>query len=286
MADVYAEKLREVRERRAASKAIKEAKAHRERAEAQASKLTADAQADREAAAKEKARWEGLKSGSFLEGIKAAGRDPREAFAEMQREALEAGTPEAQMRRMREEIDRQMSETVEPLKKTIEQLTKERDEAQADAEARLFSQDFEGEVKADAYRELRIEYDDERLLAHAKRFRDRPAFFYEMAKEHQVRLTDPTTGFTMVDILNVLSAVQARHREGTETRRAAYAPPSSAAEQPAPSPTVNGTAARPNAGQTIGNDLATARAADGKFIPSGATASQRIRERARRLAGG
>jgi hypothetical protein len=283
MADVFAEKLAEVRERRKAGRVLQSARQQ----QGEGARLAAEAKADREAAAAERARWETLKDGSFLDGIKALGKDPAQAFAEMQREAIEAGTPEAQMKRMREEFSRQLGEQVAPLQKTIEQLTQERDAAKQEASERGFATDFASDVKADAYRELRIEYPDERLLAHAKNFRDNPKFFYEVARQHQVRLTDPAQGFNMVDILNVLQSVQDAHRAGTESRRAALAaPPSVAAEQPAPSPTVNGTAARRNAGQTIGNDLTTARAADGKFIPQGSTAAQRVRERARRLASG
>ncbi len=282
MSDLFQEKLDEIRERRKAKGLGKQASVHVSRA----ARWEAEAQADREAAAAEKARWEGLKSGSFLETLKAAGKDPAVAFAEMQREAIEQGTPEAQMKRMREEMERQLATTVEPLQKTIAQLTEERDQAKADAHERGFVSDFESTAKDAAYQELRIEYPDARLLRLAKSFRDEPKFFYEQARANQVRLTDPAHGFNMVDILNVLSAVQAKHREETESRRAALAAPSNAAERPASSPTVNGTAARPNAGQNIGNDLATARAADGKFVPKATTAAGRVRERARRIAGG
>ena len=283
MADVFAEKLAKIRESRRASTHVREAEVTR----AEAARLSAEAAEDRKAAAAEKARWEGLKSGNILETIKAAGKDPAQVFAEMQREAIEAGTPEAQMRRMREEMDRQLADIVEPLKKTVAQLEAERDEARSRSQDGAFASDFQKDIASDDYRELRIEYPDERLLAHAKNFRDNPNFFYDVAKEHKVRLTSPGDGFTMVDILNTLRAVQDAHRAGTESRRAAYAPaPSSETQQSATRSTVNGTAERPNAGATtIGNDLTTARAADGKFVPKGSTASQRVRERARRIAG-
>lgn len=281
MSDLMAEKLKEVRERRQASTALKEARAK----EAHVAKLRAEAEEDRKAAAAEKAALADARK-DYKAFFEANGMDARAAYEELTKQALEAGTPEAQMKAMQAAWKAEMAETVEPLKKTIEELTKERDEAQKAAADRSFAADFDGSIKDDAYRELRIEYSDERLYQHAKRFRDEPKFFYAVAREHQVRLTDPANGFTMPDILNVLSAVQAKHREGTESRRAALAPSEPAAQQAAPSPTVNGTAARPNAGQTIGNDLTTARAADGKFIPKGTTASQRVRERARRLGGG
>ncbi len=281
MADVFAEKLKEVRDRRAASNVLKSARAQRGEVE----RLAAEAKADREAVAKERAELaEGRKD--FRKFFEANGMSPQEAYAEMTRQAIEAGTPEAQRKADQAAWKAEIAQTVEPLQKTIAQLTEERDRAQAEAQERGFATDFGDAVKDDTYRELRIEYPDARLLAHAKNFRDKPEFFYQVQKEHDVRLTDPSQGFNMTDILNVLSAVQAKHREGTESRRTALAAPSTAAEQPASSPTVNGTAARANAGQTIGNDLTTARAADGKFVPKGSTAAQRIRERARRLGGG
>lgn len=283
MADLFAEKLAKVREQRQASTQVQQAKAQREHA----ARIAAEAAEDRKAAAEERARWENLKSGNILETLKAAGRDPAQAFAEMQREAIEAGTPEAQLKRMRAEMDRQLAETVEPLQKTIEELKAERDAARASTQESAFASDFQKDIGGEAYRELRIEYPDDRLLAHAKNFRDNPKFFYSVADEHKVRLTSPGDGFTMVDILNTLRAVQDAHRAGTESRRAALAPPPSGeTQQSATSPTVNGTAERRNAGATtIGNDLTTARAADGKFVPKGSTAAQRLRERTRRIAG-
>ncbi len=281
MADLFSEKLKEVRDRRKASVAGREARTR----QAEAERLAAETRAEREAVAKERAELaEGRKD--FRKFFEANGMSAQDAYEEMTRQAVEAGTPEAQRKADQAAWRAEMAQTVEPLKKTIEQLTKERDDAQRDAQERSFANDFATDVKADAYRELRIEYDDARLLEHAKRFRDEPKFFYRVAEEHAVALTDPSKGFSMVDILNVLQSVQDAHRKGTESRRAALAAPSEAAEQPATSPTVNGTAARANAGQTIGNDLTTARAADGKFVPRGATAAQRVRERTRRLAGG
>ncbi len=283
MSDVFAEKLAKVREARKASTVLRDAKARA----SEAAREAAQAKADREAAATERQRWEGLKNGSFLDGIKAMGKDPAVAFAEMQREAIEAGTPEAQMRRMREEFEKQLGEQVAPLQKTIEELRKERDAERTHSNEAAFHSDFSRAVANKDYQELRIEYPDDRLFAYAKNFRDNPDFFYSVAEQHKVNLTSPERGFTMTDILNVLQSVQDAHRKGTESRRAAIAPPPIVAEEsPAPRPTVNGTAERRKAGQTIGNDMATARAADGKFVPQGSTAAQRVRERARRLGGG
>lgn len=280
MADVFAEKLAKTREARQAQRLASTASrdAH------EAARVRQEAAADREAAAAERKQWEELKSGNILETLKRAGRDPAEVFAQMQREAIESGTPEAQLRRMREEMDRQLADTVEPLRKTIEQLTAEKARAEMQSAEQGFASDFGGAIEDPSFEDLRIEYPDDRLLQHAKNFRDNPKFFYDVAKQHQVRLTDPTQGFNMRDILNVLKSVQDAHRAGTESRRAARAPAPSEAAPSAASPTVNGTAERRNAeATTIGNDLTTARAADGKFVPQGSTAAQRLRERTRRM---
>jgi hypothetical protein len=285
MADLFAEKLAKVREERQAKRLGATAKADRE----QAARIAADAKADREAAAAERARWEGLKDGSFLDGIKALGKDPAVAFAEMQREAIEAGTPEAQMKRMRAEFDRQLAEQVAPLKKTIDDLTEREKRAKVQASEQSFRGDFAQHVSAPEYEDLVIEYPGDKLLAHVTRLRDTPELLYSEADRLNVRLTDPSRGYTMKDILDVLRAVQVEHETGKQTRRAARTAtsPSGAAQQAATSsPTVNGTAAPRNAGaSTIGNELAAERASDGKFLPRGGTASQRIRERARRLSG-
>lgn len=286
MADLFAEKLAKVREQRAASRLLQQAKAR----QSEVDRAAAAAEADRKAAAEERARWERLKSGSFLEGIKALGKDPRQAFEEMQREAVEAGTPEAQLRAMRDEFARQLAEQVEPLKKTIAELTESEKRARAEALEHAFASDFRSNVTDPTYEALLDEYPEERLLAYATAFRDDPAAFRKQAEEVSHRLTDPSGSFTMKDILDVLKAVQTRHYAEVEKRRAARAAatPNKPAPTAAPSsPTVNGTAERRNAGATtIGNDLATARAADGKFVPRGSTAAQRIRERTRRLSGG
>lgn len=285
MAELMAEKLAKVREERQ----LRGAKTQAKQARNEAARIAAEAQADRQAAAAERQRWEALRSGSYLEGIKALGKDPAEAFAEMQREAIEAGTPEAQMKRIRAEMERQLGETIEPLKKTVEELRAERDDLLAKTAEQGFVKDFSGTVAATEYDALRDEYPDERLLSIASNLRDNPNAFYAEAARLKVRLTSPGEGFTMKDILNVLKSAHDEHETGKQSRRASRtaSTPSEAAQQTASSPTVNGTAARRTAGDTttIGNDLTTARAADGKFVPKGATAAQRIRERARRLGG-
>lgn len=277
MAEVFAEKLARLREKRQADTSLREAQEAREQAKA-----------DREAAAAEKARWEDLKSGSFLDGIKAMGRDPRAAFEEMQKEAVEAGTPEAQIKRMQSEFQRQLAEHVEPLKKTIEELRTERETLTKEASERAFASDFTASLEDPMYEEMRISNSDDAIRKHAVCFRDDPALFHSYARELKYDLPPPQEGFTMKHILGVLKSAHDQHTAETEKRRAARiaAKPSTAAQQAA-TVTVNGTAERRNAGVTnIGNDLATARAVDGKFIPKGSSAAQRIRERARRYSGG
>jgi hypothetical protein len=284
LADIMAAKYAKVVEDRKASRVLAKARAER----GETSRLAAEAKADRDAAAAEAKRWNDLKTGNILETIKASGRNPREVFEQLTAEALEAGTPEAQMRRMKEEMDRQLADLVEPLKKTVEELTAEKKAQQEHAIETARQNDFNRHVTAAAYESLRDEYPPERLYGFVKALIESPDEFYKHQERFKVRLTTPGDGYNMQDILNVLKSVSDEHYTGVEKRRATRtAPnPSDAAPNAAPSLTVNGTAERRDAGTTtIGNDLATGRAADGKFIPRGATASQRIRERARRLSG-
>lgn len=288
--DLLKEKLAKVREERQARRLGESAKAHRERAQREADA----AKEDRAAAAKERATWEGLKNGTFMDGVKAMGRDPRVVFAEVQAEALKAGTPEAQIARMQSEFERQLAEmvtnTVEPLKKTIEELTEERKVHAAEAAHRAFASDFHRHVEDPAYESLRDEYPDDRLLDIADGMRANPRHFYAQAARLRVKLQDPASGFNMRDILQVLKAAQDEHETGKTTRRTARTAtnPSTAAQQaPTANPTVNGTAERRNAGATtIGNDLASSRASDAGPQLRGTTPGARIRERVRKLAGG
>ncbi len=283
--ELLLEKLAKTREERRSQRVLESARQQRDAIgrEAEAAKV------DREAAAAERARWENLKSGNFLDGIKASGRDPAKVFAELQREAVEAGTPEAQMRRMRDEFDRQLAEQVGPLRKTIEDLTEREKSAKAETEQHAFASDFTRTVSDDAYGALRDEYPDERLLSLADGFRSNPNALRAQAARLGVRLPDPQIGFTMKDILNVLKAAQDEHEAGKTTRRAARTAtnPSTAAQQaPTAQATVNGTAERRNAGaSTLGNDLASSTASTAKPSLNGMTPAARVRERVRRMGG-
>lgn len=287
MADLFAEKLAILREQRASDRSIQTAKQRQE----EAAKLAAEAQADREAAAATRAKWERIGTdGTFLDGIRELGRDPVAEFKRMQQEAIEAGTPEAEIKRVTARFEKQIAEQVEPLKKTIAELQAEREALRTQTTEQGFASDFAGTIKAGEYDNLRDFYSEDALLGRARVLRDDPEQFRSYAEQYKVPLTEPDGSFTMQDILNVLKSAHDEHMTEAEKRRAARTaatPAPGGPSAPPLSPTVNGTEARRNAGvTTIGNDLATERAADGKFVPRGSTAAQRIRERTRRLTGG
>jgi hypothetical protein len=278
MVDLFAEKLAKVTDARRANRVLERARAQG----SEAARLAAEAKADRDAAAKERAELaDGRKD--FRKFFAANGMDPKTAYEEMTRQALEADTPDAKLKVMQAAWKAELAETVEPLKKTIAELTEEKKQAAAQATERSRQDNFNRAVQADAYESLRDEYPPESLYRHVQNMIVDPELFYAHQERLKVRLTSPGKGYNMEDILNVLKSAQDEHETGKQTRRATRAAPtpSDAAPNAAPSPTVNGT--RTAATTTIGNDLTTARAADGKFIPKGATAAQRIRERARRL---
>lgn len=247
------EKLAQARERRQAQRIAERAKAERSQAEA-----------DRKAAAEERSKWESLSKGTFKEGLLAMGRDPREVFNEMVKEAEEAGTPEAQIASLRVMFEKQMVEKLEPLQKELEDLKKQRDEAQKQAGEARFGQDFSHVVARPEFGDLLVEYDAATLFKVVRSLRDDPARMHENARRLQVNLTGQGGGYNMLDILNVLRAQQSEHEKGKAERRARIqaSNPSPAAEtQAAPAkPTVNGTAEKRNAGTTLGNDLVSTTA--------------------------
>ncbi len=244
-------KLAEARDRRAAAKHGKIARAEREAAEA-----------DRRAAAQERARYDALKQGTFKETIAALGRDPREVFQEMQREAVEANTPEAEMKRMRADFERQIGETVEPLRKTIAELQAERNAIASQAYDGQLVSAFQADIQDADYTGLRTEYDDADLLEYVRHFDRNPKVMLAEARRFGVRLTNSDGRFTMREALTVLKSAQDAHDQGRQQRAARLAP----AAPPAKSPTVNGTAPRGNAATTIGNDVASERASPGRRL--------------------
>jgi hypothetical protein len=233
------------------------------RALAKARQEAAAAKADREAAAAERAKYEGLKSGSFKETLAALGRDPRKTFEEMQREAIEASTPEAQARREREELQREIEAKLTPLQQEVERLRAREAAALQRSHEQAIVSSYHTVASDPAFRDLRIEYPDETLIEYARHYDKNPHEFHELARQYKVPLTSPERGFSMHEILSLLSAVQAEHVRGMQARRQALNP---AGAQAAPSQTVNGTAPRRNAGTAIGNELASARASTGPAV--------------------
>jgi len=253
---VIEEKLQAQRERRQANALGPRAKEAMKRA--QAAEAAANA---------ERQKWEALKNGSFREGIAAMGRDPGKVFEEMQREAIEASTPEFELKRMRADFEKQMGEKLAPLQETIEALKREREEMAAAGYENTLVSAFKATVADPEYLELRAEYDDQGLFEYVQHFDKNPKAFFAAAKHYNVRLTDPARGFTMPEILSVLKAAQDAHDRGKQERRTKLLPASPPGQtQPGKPHTVNGTAARSNAGTPIGNDLATERAAPGRKL--------------------
>lgn len=265
---LLSEKLAEVRERRRAASLEKQA---RERAER--------AKSDSETAAAERAKWEKLRNGTFVEGMRELGRDPREVLEEMKREALEAGTPAAEIRRMQERFDGELrkvlTEQVEPLKKTIEQLQAEREEAAAREVETRFVSDFERTVKADDYRPLIVEYGEERLFDLVRGFYDRPGSIVRHAKALGVDLTHDDGRFSMREALTVLKRAQDEHEAQKQRRAQAVATPTQAGQGvPEKKPTVNGAAPATN---PLGNEPASSRASANVQAPR-LTRQQRVQK--------
>lgn len=240
------------------------------RAKAQGAKIRAQAKAEkklieeeRKAVAAEKAKLDEingkLRTGSFKETLGALGRDPAKTFAEMQREAIEASTPEAAARRAQEaqeqrerEREAALEERFKPIVSELEQLRAERAQWAAETHEANIRQGFQSVAVDPAFRDLRIEYSDDDLLEWAHTYDKNPDAFYAAASQYNVRLTSPGKGFSMHELLQVLSAAQAAHASGVQARRAAQSPP----ERQSGSPTVNGTAPRRNAAAP-GNELAS-----------------------------
>ncbi len=248
-------KLAEARDRRAAANQGKKARAEREAAAE-----------DRKAAAEEKAKWDAIGKGSYRDGLLALGKDPRVEWEKMNREAIEAGTPEAQQKALEEKIERRLAEIeaqkLAPLQQTIEELKAREQSLAAQAHEGQLLSAFQTELKDPSYIGLRTEYDDADLIGYVKHFDKNPQAFYEAAKHYSVSLTDPGRGFTMREILTVLKSAQDAHDQGRQQRASKLAPAASSAK----TPTVNGTAPRGNAGTTIGNDLAGERAAPSRRL--------------------
>ncbi len=263
--ELFQEKLKQKREENAARRLAAQAKADRQAAKA-----------DREAAKTERAKYDGLKAGSFKETLAALGRDPRQTWEEMNREAIEASSPEAQAKREAAAAQKALDERFAPVLTELEQLREERKQWATRAHESRIVSGFQQAAADPAFKDLRIEYPDDALLDHAKYYDKNPDHLRAAAQEYGVRLTAPEKGFTMHELLQVLSAAQAAHNAGVQARRAAMSP---AEPQSASPPTVNGTAPRRNAGTAVGNDLASQRAS-AKAEATALSPKERMRARA------
>lgn len=262
---ILEEKLAETRAKRKATEA--QLRASREERQTRG-----EAQRQLEAARAERAKWERIgKDKSFKEALLELGRDPLETFKEMQREAAEAGTPEAMLR----SLESKMNGIVEQANAKIAALEAQLEQSnQRDASAR-FTSDFNRHLAAPDYLLLREAYDDSTLLQYADGFRRNPESFYAQAKKYDV-LTDPRKGFTMRDILNVLKAAQEEYDSGRKTRRERLQAGNPGQQRP---PTVNGTK---NAESPVPTELASTRASGGRPKLSRA---ERVESVIRRLGG-
>ncbi|MDB4982596.1 MAG: hypothetical protein JWM82_3348 [Myxococcales bacterium] len=246
------EKLAAQRERQAARRMAQQAKEQRDHAEA-----------DRRAAAEERSKWEAARK-DFKTGLTELGMNPREVYEEMTRQALEADTPEAQIKRMQAAWKAELEASLTPLKTEVEELRAERARLAAESYQAQVQRAFQAEVQAPEFQKLRIEYDDEQILDTISEFARDTSTFYPVAEKYGVQLRNPRGPFSMKEVLLVLKAAQDNHDQGKEQRSARLAPTTTQSpgdtQSPQPTSTVNGTAARSNAGHTISNELASTTA--------------------------
>lgn len=236
-----------------------------------AKQLKREAKVDREAAAAARkaaeddaAHWKSLgKDKSWLDAVKASGRDPREVYAEMQKEALKAGTPDAQIEAANARIaalEKKISDDAETTKKANEERSKKES---ATAQQRAFATDFQRGMGDPRFAPLLEEYEPAQLFAVADSLRSDPRRLFTQAGSLSLSLTHDDGTYTMLDILNVMRATQAAHHEGMQRRKTNAASQSSTAapkQAPAARPPVNGTVAREADPVTITNDLADSNA--------------------------
>jgi hypothetical protein len=251
---LFGEKLAQTREARRAAKIAEQALSIRQKATEEA-KAAADERA---------ALAEGRKD--FKKFFEANGMNAREAYEEMTRQAIEADTPEAQLKAMQADFKRQLEDTVAPLRAQLEEAKRREAEFTAHQQQQAVAGAFQKFAADPAYNDVRVEYGDERIFEKVSEMVQDPEFFYANAETYGVPTTGPDGRFTMRDALNLIKAVYDTDNAGREQRRTRLAPrdESSADTQSAQQPsTVDGTAARRNAGTTIPNDLATGRASAG-----------------------
>lgn len=252
---ILEEKLHAIKAKRAAQEAEKEERRIRAiHAKNQAAK---ELEETRKQLEETKAKWARLQTGSFKEGLMEMGRDPLQTFKELQREAVEADTPEGKIRMLERQFQEKLESITKPLESKLAEMQAEHArQAEASIQARMQA-DFVRTVQDPEYEVLREAYEDEDLLSYANNFRNNPESFHAAARQYGVRLTQPTKGFTMREILSVLKAAQVAHDEARKQRRERLREKSPGMPKPA---TVNGASAPRNAGSTITNDLASTRA--------------------------
>lgn len=261
---LFEEKLAKQREERKAGRLAEEA-----------SRLKKEAEADREAAAKERADLtEGKKN--YKKFFEANGMNAEQAYRELYREMMEAGTPEAQIRSMQDAFKTQqdalkteLEAQVTPLKEELERLRAEKSQTDAHLHEQKLTQLYGHASTDETFLEVRAEYGDRDVFNLVRDWDKNPEALFEAAKSYGVSLANPGEGFTMREALSVIKAVYDQERTQREQRRARLIPPKTepADQQPAKRPsTVNGTSERRNAGTTITNDLASSRASSGRRL--------------------
>lgn len=258
------EKLARQREERQAARLAEEA-----------ARLKKEAAAEREAAAKERADLaEGKKN--YKKFFEANGMNAEQAYRELYREMMEAGTPEAQIRQMQDAFKAQqdtlkseIEAKVAPLQEELERLRAEKAEQAEQLRQQKLVQMYGSESSDESFLEVRAEYGDQEVFNLVRDWDNNPEALFDAAQKYGVSLANPGEGFTMREALSVIKAVYDQDRTQKEQRRARLLPPRTEPADPQPAErtrTVNGTSERRNAGKTITNDLASTRASSGRQL--------------------
>jgi hypothetical protein len=251
-ADVLRAKLQRDREKRAIADERRRLKAERDQVE----RDKQEAQAVRD-------KWAKLgKEGSIIDRVKEAGGDPREVFEAMKREALEAGTPEAQIAKVTSTFEAKIAALEAKLAESEKARETEKQQIAAAQAAQVFETDFQRAYSDKAFASIAAEYPDPAdVFPIVAAMKENPDALFQTAEalgvDLGVDLTDPDATFNMSHIFRVLVAQQAAHEAKKQRLTKSAEPPQSPPVPPAEAkkPTVNGAEAR-KAGTTIGNDLA------------------------------
>lgn len=259
---------REKREAKAASRRAKQLE--QEKADLEKRLKERD---DRDAARKAK---------PWIERVKEDGEDPRAAFEAMKKEALEAGTPEAQIAKMTAAFETKLAALEKELAAERDARAAEKQQAAQAQADQVFQSDFARAYKDPRFQTIAEEYvDPDDLFPLVKAFGDNPDALFATAEalgvDLGIDLTDEDATFNMSHIFRVLAAQQAAHEAKRQRLKKSAEPPQSPPVKPdeAKKPTVNGAEAR-KAGTTIGNDLASS-SAGAPPDTSGETHKQRLK---------